>query len=230
MRWRPRSKHPKSLLVGPSQASSLPWRTVGPSSHSAPENHDLIWSDRAEDAAKHSTHMAEPPVRRVLYAREAFTVKHEVLRAPHADSARAGCKAIGVSGRLFADPLDVSSEVPGYSRHCLCAGSIEIRCPMSAFYAQTVRTEPRWSLLRQGQRKYQDASTYVPTLMRAASIPQLHVLFMPHDGKAARAYTKRRHHDLAGDALTGRHFRPILTGFSRWRWSRRRPMAASACT
>ena len=57
-----------------------------PSQQSAPENHDLIWSDQAEDAAKHSTRMAEQPVRRVLHAREAFPVKHEVLRATYADS------------------------------------------------------------------------------------------------------------------------------------------------
>ena len=111
MRWRLRSKHPKSLLIGPSQASSLPWRTLGLSQHSAPENHDLSWSDRAEDVAIPSTHMAEQPVRRVLDAREAFPVKHEVLRATYADSARESCKVIGESGNLSADRLEMSSSV-----------------------------------------------------------------------------------------------------------------------
>ena len=230
MRWRPRSKHPQSLPVGPSQASSLPWRTVGPSSHSAPENHDLIWSDRAEDAAKHSTHMAEQPVRRVLYAREAFPVKHEVLRAPHADSGARRFNSNAESGKRFAHRIEVSPRVLGPSTNDPEGGIIEIRCSINACHVHTVRTEARWSLPRQSQRKYQDASAYLATLTRAASSHKLHVLFMPHDGKAARAYNQRRHHDLAGDALTGRHFRPILTGFSRWRWSRRRRMAASACT
>ena len=127
MRWRQRSKHPQSLPVGPSQASSLPWRAVGPSSHSAPENHDLIWSDRAEDAAKHSTHMSEQPVRRVLYAREAFPVKHEVLRAPHADSARRRLELNFASGKRFAHRLEVSLIVLGPSTNDSEGGRYKIR-------------------------------------------------------------------------------------------------------
>ena len=68
-----------------------------PGGHSAPENHDLSWSDRAEDVAIPSTHMAEQPVRRVLDAREAFPVKHEVLRATYADSARESFLEIGTT-------------------------------------------------------------------------------------------------------------------------------------
>ena len=160
MRWRPRSKHPPSLPVGPSQASSLPWRTVGPSSHSAPENHDLIWSDRAEDVAIPSTHMAEQPVRPVLYAREAFPVMHEVPRATCADSARAGCQSIGGSEKRFARRLEVSLIVVGSGTNDPERGSIEIRRPMCASVIQMVRSEPRWSLPRQGQRKCHNASTY----------------------------------------------------------------------
>ena len=119
MRWRPRSKRSKSLPVGPSQASSLPWRTLGLSQQSAPENHDLIWSDQAEDAAKHSTHMAEQPVRRVLYGREAFPVIHEVPRATYADSARASWTWNTKFGRLFADRLELSLIVVGSGANVL---------------------------------------------------------------------------------------------------------------
>ena len=228
MRWRQRSKHPKSLLIGPSQASSLPWRTVGPAGHSAPENHDLTWPDRAEDVAIPSTHMAEQPVRRVLDAREAFPVKHEVLRATYADSARETWHAIGESVNLAADRIEVSLSVVVSSTNDPIQRRYKIRCPMSAFMCQTVRSETRMEPTGQGLRKCQDASTYVATLRRAGSRYALHFLFVSHDGKAARAYNQRRRHDLACDALTGRHFRPLLTGFSWCRWSRRRPMAASA--
>ena len=82
-----------------------------PAGHSAPENHDLTLPDRAEDAATRSTHMAGSAVRAVLDAREAFPVKHEVLRATYADSARESCKVIGESGNLSADRLEMSSSV-----------------------------------------------------------------------------------------------------------------------
>jgi hypothetical protein len=159
VRWRPRSKHPPSLPVGPSQASSLPWRTVGPSSHSAPENHDLIWSDRAADAAKHSTHMSEPPVRRVLYAREAFPVMHEVLRATYADSGARRLELNRASVNLAADRLEVSADILGPSTNDPACRRYKIRRPVSATIGQRVLSEARWSLPRQGQRKCQNTST-----------------------------------------------------------------------
>ena len=59
--------------------------------------------------------MAEQPVRRVLDAREAFPVKHEVLRATYADSARETWSSIGESENLAADRLEVSVDVLGSS-------------------------------------------------------------------------------------------------------------------
>ena len=60
-----------------------------------------------------STHMAEQPVRPVLYAREAFPVMHEVPRATSADSGARELKMNAASGKCAADRLDVSSLILG---------------------------------------------------------------------------------------------------------------------
>ena len=196
---------------------------------SAPENHDLSLSDRAEDAATCPTRMAEGTLRLVSDAREAFLVLPEVPSAPPSTVGAESYSAQTVSGRLFADPLDVSGVVVVSHTNDSERRSNEIRYPMIASHHQTVRSVPRMEPTGQRQRQCQEASTHVPVLRRAALKYRLHFLFVPHDGKGARAYNKHRRDDLAGDALNGGHFRPLLTGFSRLRWSRRRPMAASAC-
>ena len=76
--------------------------------------------------------MAEQPVRRVLDAREAFPVKHEVLRATYADLARESCISNRASVNLAADRLEVSLAGLGSSTNEPEAGSIEIRRPVIA--------------------------------------------------------------------------------------------------
>ena len=86
-------------------------------------------------------------MRRVLYAREAFPVKHEVLRATCADSARESWKSNRETGNLAADRLELSVGVLGPITNDPGPGSIKIRRPMSATLGQMVPSEPRWSLL-----------------------------------------------------------------------------------
>lgn len=103
--------------------------------------------------------MSEQPVRRVLYAREAFPVKHEVLRAPHADSGARRLEPNRESGKRFAHRLEVSPRVLGPSTNDSDPERYKIRCPMSASCVHTVLSEARWSLPRQGLRKCHDTST-----------------------------------------------------------------------
>ena len=86
-------------------------------------------------------------MRRVLYAREAFSVKHEVLRATCADSARESWKANRETGNLAADRIELSAGVLGPSTNDPDSGSIEIRRPVSATLGQMVLSEPQWTLL-----------------------------------------------------------------------------------
>jgi hypothetical protein len=86
-------------------------------------------------------------VRRVLYAREAFPVKHEVLRATCADSARESWKANRETGNLAADRIELSAGVLGPNTNDPDPESIKIRRPVSATLGQMVLSEPRWSLL-----------------------------------------------------------------------------------